>query len=275
MRKLLAIVCALCMGMTLQAQKPAEGAYAVLDSLALNYMGAIQMEDTETKQHECDYLLSSVKDSLLRQHLAVSLFNYYREAPVMGDEAVAIWLYDTWFAKGRVAFPGEFEGLDAQMFCNMNRNTLLGMDAPVLKARKPCGGRVTVPVAGATTLLWFYDTACSKCVVEAKVFPGVLESAVDFPLTVVAFYAGQDKKAWRAFRRNFKVKNPNVKLLHCWDPEVDSDYLRLYGVISTPKMYLVAPEGSIIGRRLELESLQQLLPTAKQIHGMFAVQNSK
>ena len=89
---------------------------------------------------------------------------------------------------------------------------------------------------------------------------------MDFPVTVVAFYAGHDKKAWKAFRRSFKVRNSNVKLVHCWDPKVESDYLRLYGVISTPKMYLVALEGSIIGRRLELESLQQLLPTAKSIH---------
>ena len=67
------------------------------------------------------------------------------------------------------------------------------------------------------------------------------------------------------------MKNPNVKLLHCWDPEVESDYLRLYAVISTPKMYMIAPEGSIIGRRLEIESLQSLLPVAKEINTMFAL----
>ena len=157
------------------------------------------------------------------------------------------------------------------MFCNLNRNSLLGMDAPVLAARKHCGGRMSVPVPGATTLIWFYDTACSKCKVESKVLPGVLEKAVDFPVTLVAFYTGQSRKEWREFRRTFKVNSPNVKLLHCWDPEVDSDYLRLYGVVSTPKMYMVAPEGSIIGRRLEVESLQSLLPVAKQIDEMFKV----
>ena len=271
MRRALAILfLALFCGLSLRAQQPADGAYAALDSLALKYLGAIQMESVEVKQGESDYLIGSVRDSLLRQHLAVTLFKYYKDAPVMGDEAVAIHIYDKWFASGKTAFPGEFEGLDAQMFCNLNRNTLLGMDAPVLTARKPCRGKVEVPVKGATTLLWFYDTSCSKCVVEARVLPEVLEKAVDFPVTLVAFYAGQDKKAWRTFRRSFKVKNPNVKLVHCWDPEVESDYLRLYAVISTPKMYMVAPEGSIIGRRLEVESLQSLLPVAKEINSVFA-----
>jgi hypothetical protein len=105
--------------------------------------------------------------------------------------------------------------------------------------------------------------------VEAKVLPSVLEQSVDFPVTLVAFYSGQSRKDWREFRRSFKVANRNLKIVHCWDPSVDSDYLRLYGVISTPKMYMVAPEGSIIGRRLEVESLQQLLPLAREIDEMF------
>ena len=267
MRRLLAISLALFLGLGLHAQQ--DPTAALLDSLVLKYVTAIQPESVETKQEECDFLIGSVRDSLMRRQIAVSLFNYYREAPVMGDEAVAIYVFDKWFSAGKMSFPGEFERLDAEMFCNMNRNTLLGMDAPVLKARKPCGRRVKVPEQGSTTLIWFYDTACSKCRVEAKVLPSVLELSVDFPVTLVAFYAGQSRKDWREFRRNFKVANRNLKIVHCWDPQVESDYLRLYGVISTPRMYMVAPEGSIIGRRLEVESLQQLLPTAREINAMF------
>ena len=270
MRRLIAISLALFFGLGLHAQQKPD---ALLDSLVLKYVTAIQPESVETKKGECDFLIGSVRDSLMRRQIALSLFKYYRNAPVMGDEAVAIYVFDKWFASGSMSFPGEFEKMDAEMFCNMNRNTLLGMDAPSLKARKPCAGRVEVPVKGKTTLMWFYDTACSKCRVEAKVLPSVLEQDVDFPLTLVAFYCGQSRREWREFRRSFKVDNPRVKLLHCWDPQVDSDYLRIYGVISTPKMYMVAPEGSIIGRRLEVESLRQLLPVVKEIQEMFGGNN--
>lgn len=270
MKRLATIALALlmCIGLDAQNASP-EGAYATLDSLILRYVEAMQLESVETKAGECDFLISSVKDSLMRQHVAVELFKYYRDAPVMGDEAVAIHVFDEWFAGGKLSFRGEFEGLDAEMFCNMNRNTLLGMDAPLIVGRRPCGGRRELPAKGVTTILWFYDTSCSKCVAESKVMPAVLEKAVDFPVTLVCFYAGGSRKDWREFRRTFKIGNPYVKTEHYWDPSVSSDYLRLYGVISTPKMYMVAPEGSIIGRRLELESLQQLLPTAAEIHGIF------
>ena len=73
------------------------------------------------------------------------------------------------------------------------------------------------------------------------------------------------RKAWRQFRCSFKVKNPLVKVVHLWDPEIDSDYLRLYGVISTPKLYMVSSRGEIIGRRLEVENLHEMFGLAKII----------
>ena len=108
MRRLICIILALMLCIGLRAQQSADGAYALLDSLVLKYVTAIQSESIETKQGECEFLIGSVRDSLMRRHLAVSLFNYYKDAPVMGDEAVAIWLYDNWFASGKVAFEGEF-----------------------------------------------------------------------------------------------------------------------------------------------------------------------
>ncbi|MBQ9311184.1 MAG: hypothetical protein IJ222_10055 [Bacteroidales bacterium] len=246
---------------------------AVLDSLVLNYVEFIQPQSVESKQKECDFLINSVNDEGMRSHIAQTLFEYYKEPPVMGDEEVAIYIYDKWFASGPYKFDGEFTALEAEMFVNLNRNTMLGMDAPLLNAVKPCGGKKTIPAKGGTSILWFYDTACSKCRIESKLLPGVLERGVDFPVTLVAFYTGADRKAWREFRRSFKVDNPNVRVEHYWDRTYSSDYQRLYAVVDTPKMYVVAPEGSIIGRRLELDALVELLPIAKEIDAVFSKKN--
>lgn len=264
-------LCIACLASTpdARAQKDTLG-FAVLDSLLNNYTSAILYESVETKQLECDFLITSVHDEAMREHIARKLFNDYKDAPVMGDEAVAIYLYDKWFADGTMKFEGEFEAMDAEMFVNLNRNSLIGMPAPVLTARKPCMGKKSIPEKGKTSILWFYDPTCSKCAMEARLLPGVLEKHVDFPVTLVAFYAGTDRKAWKEFRKGFRVNNPNVRVEHYWDPSVDSDYLRLYGVFSTPRMFMVAPEGTITGRRLELDVLPELLVTAREIHEIFA-----
>lgn len=264
MRKVLAVIILLAGTWLGRAQD-----YSQLDSLMAVYVQAMQTADTELKAAETDYMIGAAGDSLTRQHIALWLFDHYRESLVMGEEAVALHIYDSWFGKGRIAFRSEFESMDAKIFADFNRSSLIGMDSPALTLHKPCGGKALVPRPGHTTLLWFYDTSCAKCALEAKVLPGVLDASVEIPLDFQAVYAGQDKAAWKAFRKSFKLKNKNIRLRHFWDPEIDSDYLRLYGVISTPKLYMIDSKGVIIGRRLEVENLPQMLSLASQIEYLY------
>lgn len=239
--------------------------YEKLDSLMAVYVQSIRTEDEESKAGEADYMIGAAADSATRQHVALWLFDYYKESRVMGEEAVAIHIYDKWFADGTVPMRSEFDEMDAKLFADFNRNSLIGMQAPKISLFKPCRGHKTVPEDGKAAMLWFFDTSCGKCKVEAEVLPAVLEKEAVLPVDFIAVYAGQDKKSWRQFRRSFKVKNPNVKVIHLWDPEIDSDYLRLYGVISTPKLYMVSSRGEIIGRRLEVENLHEMFGLAKII----------
>ena len=263
MRKFLAVIMLFATSWLSRAQD-----WSQLDSLMAVYVQAMQTSDTDSKAAETDYMIGASRDSLTRQHIALWLFDHYRESSLMGEEAVAIHIYDSWFSSGKVAFRSEFEGMDAKLFADFNRSSLIGMDAPALTLRKPCGGKTAVPRPGHLTLLWFYDTSCAKCALEARVLPGVLDSNVEIPLDFQAVYSGQDRSAWKAFRKSFKLKNRNIRLGHSWDPEIDSDYLRLYGVISTPKLYMIDSGGVIIGRRLEVENLPQMLSLAIQIENL-------
>ena len=242
-----------------------------IDSLLDRYVIAIQRSTADAKMHETDFMIGAATDSSVRQHIALKLFDYYKEAPVMGDEAVAIHIYDRWFKDGGLKWRSEFDEMDAKLFADFNRSSLVGMQAPKITLRKPCKGRIQIPEEGSTAVIWFFDTSCGKCAMEAKVLPGILEKA-DFPLNFYAVYAGQSKKDWKAFRKEFKVAARNVRIVHLWDPEIESDYLRLYGVISTPRLFMTEPSGTIIGRRLEPESLQQMLPVAKEILKIYGQQ---
>lgn len=261
MRKAAAIILVLCLAaFSLQAQD-----FSQLDSLMDVYILSLRPESTEAKMAETDYMIASARDSLTRSHIALRLFDSYRESPLMGEEEVAIHIYDSWFASGLLQMRSEFDLMDARLFADFNRSTLLGMDAPQVTLRKPCGGRLTVPAKGKTSILWFYDTSCAKCRAESKVLPKALEDSATVPTDFYAVYCGQSRKEWREMRRSFRVGGKKVKVIHLWDPEIDSDYLRLYGVISTPKMYMVEPRGSIIGRRLEVENLPQMFSLAEII----------
>lgn len=231
--------------------------YEKLDSLADRYTSLISLEPVEVKQQECDFLLSSISDSLMLNHLAERLYNRYSKSPLMGDEAVAIYLWDNWFESRRVEFSSEEKYLDAKIFARFNRQSLIGLQAPSLTLCRPCGGKTVLPRPGRTAIVFFYDTDCAKCKLETKVLPTVLKNwkvKADF----YAVYVGTDKDKWKKWRREFRLGNCNLKVIHLWDPEMESDFVQSYGVLSTPKLFVIKNDGRIAGRRLEVENLPQL-----------------
>lgn len=232
--------------------------YAGLDSLLTQFYSSLERESIEVKNAEFDHLISTCQDSLTRQHVTLRIFDHYRHSRLMGEEAVAIHIYDTWLATHLVHTGTDIELMDAQIFADFNRSSLIGMTAPKVRLLKPHGGSETVPAEGKVAVLFFYDTSCAKCRLESQVLPSVL-AQVDFPMNFYAVYVGTDKREWKAFRKNFKIPGRKVKLHHLWDPEMDSDYQKYYGVTGTPRMFVVWKDGEILGRRLEVANLQEII----------------
>lgn len=260
MKRLLPFLTALILPLHVMAQTDTSDVvkYQPLDSLLTEFYSALELEEIEVKNAEMDNLIGTCTDSLTRQHVALQIYDHYSHARLMGEEAVAIHIYDKWFKDGPLKPRSEFEEMEMWRFANFNRSTLIGMTAPAVSLYKPCGRAVTIPEKGAVSTLFFYDTSCAKCRLESRVLPGAL-SEVDFPMNLYAVYCGSDKASWRKFRRSFKVTNRNVRVVHLWDPEMDSEYARLYGVYGTPKMYVALEDGEIIGRRLEVVNLQEII----------------
>jgi hypothetical protein len=251
------------------AAQPDQARLAALDSMVVRYVGAIRSADMDTKASEADFMIGSCTDSLVRQRVALKLYSLYVDSPLMGEEAVAIHIYDTWFATGRVAMASELDLMNARIFADFNRSTLLGMDAPPLLLRRPDGSCESLPLPGHSCILYFYDTGCSSCTAQTILLPYVLEK-VDFKTDLYAIYTGTDEKLWTSYTsEHFKIDNPLVTVHHLWDPEIESDYQRLYGVLSTPRMYLVEPQGTLIGRRLDVESLGRLMVYAGALQNLY------
>lgn len=254
--KRLLILLLLLAGPLAKAQDPA---MVKLDSLVDNYVTFIMPESIEAKQAECDFLIGSVSDTLMRSRIACRLFERFKESRVMGDEAVSIYVWDKWLADRTLSMKDEDSWFDAKMFAEFNRSSLLGMQAPELKLRRPCGCRFVLPRRGRAAIIYFYNIDCGKCKLENQVLPTVMQ-AWGLDTDFYAVYVGDDKAAWKEFRKNFDLGNPHLKVKHLWDPKVSSDYIRKYGVLSTPKIFVTKSDGRIAGRRLEVENLPQMLP---------------
>ena len=231
-----------------------------LDGRLEEYFRTLEPERIEVKNRECDLLIGSASDSLLRRHIALKIYDHYLMSPVMGDEAVAIHLTDTWFAPGLIDMGGDDVLLEAKIFADFNRQSLLGMKAPPATLETPDGE--VVEIGGSSSryrVLFFYDTDCAKCRLETVMLRSKLNSK-NWPIDVYAVYTGVSAESWKEWRETrFTVRASQTRVIHLWDPEVKSDYQMKYGVLQTPRMFLVDRSGTIIGRGMDTAALDRLL----------------
>ena len=238
-----------------------------LDSRLERYFSILEAEPVEVKNRECDALIEAASDSSLRSKIALKIYKHYLNSALMGDEAVAIHLTDKWFSSGKVSMGSAQALLDAKLFAEVNRKSLIGMKAPQVTLTDPSGAHVTFPVILSEakdlrprfSILYFYDTDCAKCKLESATLRSMLDDK-EYPVDVVAVYVGREADSWQKWREStFVLKRGGARVIHLWDPDGKSGYQLDYGVTVTPRMFLIDPSGVIIGRGLDTIALDTLL----------------
>ena len=109
------------------------------------------------------------------------------------------------------------------------------------------------------SVLFFYDAGCPNCKLQMRLL-NALFAAKDYPVDMYAVYVGDDRTKWKEYSAGeFPSSTLNFKVQHLWDPDISSDFQRKYGVTKTPRMFLVNPDGIIIGRGLDAPALEIML----------------
>lgn len=274
-RSLIALFGALTLCLNVQA--------AALDSLVAGvtqkYLQAMDAMTIGEACEEVDFMIGTVQDSVMRSEVAVLAYKHFRESPVMGSENVAVHVYDRWFATFEAVFE-TIEDLDeAEMHAWVNRQSLIGAKAPKIKLIDIQGDTLVVP--GCTpgkcqtgckgrkrfTVLYFYSTGCPKCLYTSLKLKE-LTFPKNFSADIVTVYTGDDQEAWQAYIARELALEPKtsqtgkpakrVRVLHLRGAE-DGDYPLQYGVVQTPRLFLIDPDGIIIGRGLDAEALNTLI----------------
>lgn len=233
---------------------------ASLRSKVKEYFGALQHEDIELQKAEADFMIEVSSDSLVRQFVASEIYGHYADSPVMGAENVAIHVFDRWFKDGPLKMNDDAAYFNASLFAEFNRQSLIGEKAPGL-VLEAADGSVSELYAGEDKggryrVLFFYDTECAKCKVETILLRN-MAGVESFPVGYYAIYSGDDRSAWDSYvSERFRESSD---FIHLWDPSMASDFQRKYGVIKTPRMFLISPDGTIIGRGLDTQALSTML----------------
>ena len=226
------------------------------------YFEALKYESIEVQKAECDFLIETANSKEVRDFIAQTIYGHYIDSKIMGVEEVAIHLTDNWFIPEKASFRNDSEMFAARIFAEFNRQSLVGKKAPALEMESLDGDMRNLfgeAGNGRFKLLYFYDTDCVNCRLESIMLRNILETE-DFPIDFYAVYVGDDRQAWKAYVADrLSIEGGKARVSHFWDPTLDSDFQRKYGVIQTPRMFIIAPDGTILGRGLDSQAAMQML----------------
>jgi len=224
------------------------------------YVESILGEPIAVQCAEVDYMISSSEDMDVRAFVANRLYQSYYKSTVMGVEGVAVHIFDKWLSDKSLKMD-EMDYLAARIFVDFNRQSLLGCKAQALSLTDLDGKSMPMSptTSGRHSVLYFYDTNCSKCALESVLLRGALNDA-EFPVDVYCIYVGSDEKAWRSYvSESLSLSSRRMRVWHLWDPEMNYEFHRKYGVIKTPRLFLTDEYGTIIGRSLSSSALKRML----------------
>ena len=206
--------------------------YPELGAKLEQYFSALAGEPASVQNSECDFLIESCQDSLVRQYVALKIYDHYLRSKILGDDAVAVHVASKWFLSGKVSMKTQDDLRNADIYATFNRSSLIGSPAPAAVLKDRSGACVRVPVAGEYNVLYFFAPDCATCKAETKALQALIDSG-EYPFKLVAV---------------------NVN-----DPGDSETWQMDYGVLKTPWMFLIGPDGKIIGRGLDTPSLKILL----------------
>lgn len=233
------------------------------ETITPQFMTSLLTEPSHRQTAIADSIILSQGDTSSQRKTALQMYDFYSSAPIMGAEGIAVHLTDRWFADGTIKMRSPAELMQAKLYADLNRNSLIGAQAPNLTLYDTLGARVCVPgdYPGKVRILYFYDEGCPVCRLESRKMCSLADSIGDrSDIVLFTIYTGQNESLWKQYiHSHLPEQRSQLNIIHLWDPGMKSNFPLLYGVLSTPGIFLIGKDGKIAGRRLDTQSLGMLL----------------
>lgn len=240
-----------------------DGLLAKLDE----YLTSIDRLTIDAACEEVDFIIGSVQNEDLRSRVGEMCYRHFRDSKVMGSENVAVYIYDRWFADCKLLFQSLDDFEEAGLYAYVNRSSLIGADARELTLTDQKGNEITLPKKGRAALIFFYSATCPKCLYTASQLrdyfarEGVYSNVARKRLKINVYnvYVGDDDVEWEEYIQRYLkfVRRCGTKVYNLKGG--DSDYATAYGVVQTPRLFLISKKGKIIGRNLDVPALKILI----------------
>jgi thiol-disulfide isomerase/thioredoxin len=189
------------------------------------------------------------------QYVVRYLLNHYQKSNIMGMDEVFVHMAEKYYLSGKA------DWVDSTTLAKMRdrvskiKPNIIGKKAPELKVINTSGEHTSLhDVESKYTLVYFWEPTCSHC---KKLTPKIYDLYQDYSrdqLEVFAVYTQTDRQEWLKY-----LNNKGLDWINTYDPKYLSNFRQKYDVYSTPTVYLLDKDKTIVAKRLGFESLKKML----------------
>ncbi|HUR32085.1 MAG TPA: redoxin domain-containing protein, partial [Saprospiraceae bacterium] len=224
------------------------------------FLDNLTVQNPDSIISSVDYILSkSENNPVSYRFLLTHIFNKYREAKSIGMDGIYVHIAEEYIAKGKTPWIEDDERNKVLAAVKLISPTLIGKQAPNFTVQLEDGKDISLnDIQSPYTVLFFWSPNCTHCQQSIPTLTDFYKTYKDKGVQVFAVCTKlneQEKNCWEYLEKND---------LHNWINASDqmgggSSIHTQYNIKTTPKIYVLDKDKTIIAKDLGVEHLEEVM----------------
>ncbi len=228
----------------------------ILHNKLYNYFNRVLIQRPDSIIPQVDRVIHMAEQNdRMFQYVIVFALNNFIESKIMGLDAVFVDVAEKYYLSGRAewANSGYLEKLKERV--QKIKPNLIGVRAADLKMETVSGEWVSLhEVEADFTVLYFWEPNCGFCKESTPRLYSLYEKYKDRGLAVFAVDTQDNRQDWENY-----LNEHGYDWINAWDPDRQTYFRFFFDVYSTPTLYLLDKDKTIIAKRVDVEALENML----------------
>lgn len=203
---------------------------------------------------ECIRIIEKARpDSIAFRYWVSHLYNKVNDSKIMGMDGALVRLADRYYLSGEAKWTTKKFIDDLREQVDGIRYTLVGLKAKDLKMPSVTGEWFKLSEVDAPyTLLVFWEPSCGHCKKEIPELKAtVWDKYKQYGIKIFAVYCQVEREEWETFIGEHQLE----EWINVYDPYGRSGFRKYYNIKSTPQIFVLDKDKTIIAKRIGVDQL--------------------
>jgi peroxiredoxin len=224
----------------------------ILQAKLNTFFTNVVIQSPDSISNEIDKMIGKVKDNYkVFQFFSVYLFNHFRESEIMGHDAIVVKLADEIYLTNKADWVSKDFKDDLRKQVDRIRPNLIGVKAHDLVMDSYKGVFVSLyDIEKDFTILYFWEPDCGFCAETTPKLKALYDKVRDQGVEVFSVCTTGEKSKWEKY-----IEEHKLDWINGWDPERKTNFGYYYNVESTPMIYILDRDKTIIAKKLSVDDI--------------------